>query len=240
MRPGDVPVPFESFQVAAEPGGGLSARRFRAAGSRLATLVLAHGAGAGQASHFMVELATGLASRGLDVVTFDFPYMRAGRRVPDRNSVLEACWRAMVGAVAEETPQSASRLFIGGKSMGGRIASQVAAGPESLPAPIAGLVFLGYPLHPPGKPAERRDTHLPRIDRPMLFVQGERDRFGAAAELGALVARLKAADLHVVEGGNHSLEPAKRGGTPRDEVFSEVQDRIAEWIAARCPVPPTT
>ncbi|HSK09838.1 MAG TPA: alpha/beta fold hydrolase [Vicinamibacterales bacterium] len=220
------------MDIPLENGRAVTARRYPAARQPgRATLILAHGAGAGQASGFMVDFAAGLSARGLDVVTFNFPYIDAGRRLPDPNAVLEVSWRAVIAAVAREA--GAAGIYIGGKSMGGRIASQVAAQPRSLAGPLAGLVFLGYPLHPPGKPAQRRDAHLPEINRPMLFVQGERDAFGTADEMRALVERLPLADLHLVPGANHSLDAPKRFGRTRAEVFADVQDRILAWIDAQ-------
>src|SRR5438046_1316898 len=115
------------------------------------TLILGPGAGAGQTSAFMVEFATGLAARGIDAVTFNFLYGEEGCRIPDPNDRLEACWRAVIAAVRQQMLSSKDRLAIGGKSMGGRIASQVAAADIG---ELAGLVFLGYPPHPPGR-AER-------------------------------------------------------------------------------------
>ncbi len=114
--------------------------------------------------------------------------------------------------------------------MGGRIASQVAAQPDALPARVDGLVFLGYPLHPPNQPRRRRDAHLGDIQVPMLFVQGERDVFGNAEEMTPLVAALPHASLYVVAGGNHSLETPKRGAVPREQVFAAVQDHIADFV----------
>ena len=160
------------------------------------TLLLGHGAGADQSSNFMVSFAEGLAARGIDVVTFNFLYTEQGRRAPDRNEKLEACYRAAIAAVKAEGNPKQDRLMIGGKSMGGRIASQVAAeGVEEL----AGLVFLGYPLHPPGKPDQLRSEHLSKIGKPMLFVQGARDPFGTPDELRPIVKKLKAS-LYAVEG----------------------------------------
>jgi predicted alpha/beta-hydrolase family hydrolase len=186
-------------------------------------LVLAHGAGAGQRHPFMVAFARGLAERGIDVVTFDFPYMQEKRKVPDRAPVLEARFREVVGAARGEMA-----LFIGGKSMGGRIATHLAAqGVEGL----KGIVALGYPLHPPGKPEQMRDAHLPAIAAPVLIVQGERDAFGTPGELAPVVARMKAAvEVHTVAGGDHSF--AVRGQKGAD-VYPPLLDRIAAWISAR-------
>ncbi len=221
---------FTSFPVAVDAGRTVTARFHHASGTGAPiTLVLAHGAGAGQASRFMVDFARGLADRGIATVTFDFPYIEARRRVPDRNAVLEATWQAILDAVVERPEHRGRRLMVGGKSMGGRIASQVAA-EASTSARIDGLVFLGYPLHPPGRPDQRRDAHLPRITSPMLFVQGERDAFGNAAEMQALVERLPGAELYLVAGANHSLEAPKGAGANRERVYSAVQDHIAAWV----------
>jgi predicted alpha/beta-hydrolase family hydrolase len=111
--------------------------------------------------------------------------------------------------------------------MGGRIASQVAA---QAAGGISGLVFLGYPLHPPGKPAQRRDAHLPAITEPMLFVQGTRDAFGTAAEIAALLPTLQRATLHEVVGGDHSFKITKQPGVTQDQVIEQIMDVVAEWI----------
>jgi uncharacterized protein len=195
------------------------------AGAPVAALVLAHGAGAGQRSRFMVQAARGLAARGLSTATFDFPYMASGRKVPDRTPILEAAWRDAVEAARGAFP--GLPLVIGGKSMGGRIASHVAA--AGYPG-LAGLVFLGYPLHPPGKPDQRRDAHLPSIAEPMLFVQGTRDAFGTADEIRDLLPRLRSATLHEVAGGDHSFKIAGRGAPPPDAVLESVLDVVHHWI----------
>src|SRR5262249_38566328 len=142
-----------------------------------ATLVLAHGAGAPQQSAFMVGFARGVAERGIDVLTFNFLYTEYKRRVPDRTDKLEACYRAAIEAAREHFGRRA--VFIGGKSMGGRIATHLAAANDADALGVAGVVLLGYPLHPPGKPEQVRAAHLSRIRVPMLIVQGERDPFGS-------------------------------------------------------------
>ena len=203
--------------------GGLTPYRVEA-GAPGAAIVLAHGAGAGQASPFMVTVARGFAARGIVAATFDFPYMTARRRVPDRAPVLEQHWRETIETARSVFP--GLPLFIGGKSMGGRIASQVAARRDC--GPIAGLIVLGYPLHPPGKPQQRRDAHLPSIVEPMLFVQGSRDTFGTAAEIRELLPALQAATLHEVIDGDHSLKvPARaRASAGLDRVL----DVAAAWM----------
>jgi uncharacterized protein len=194
-----------------------------------AGLVLAHGAGAGQASRFMVETSQALADRGVTTATFDFPYMTAGRSVPDKAPVLEATWRDAVAAARAHEALTQLPLFIGGKSMGGRIASQVAA--QGIDG-VAGLVYLGYPLHPPGRPDQRRDKHLPSITQPMLFVQGTRDLFGTAEEIRALLPDLNPhASLLVVPDGDHSFKiRVKVAGRPQRAVIDEIYDTVAGFI----------
>jgi predicted alpha/beta-hydrolase family hydrolase len=195
-------------------------------------LVLAHGAGAGQRHPFMTTMAQGLSARGIDVVTFNFLYMEQRRRVPDRMPQLVACYRAVTDAARKEIASARERLFIGGKSMGGRAATHVAAEDSSLA--IEGIVLLGYPLHPPGRPDQLRDTHLPAVERPMLFVQGSRDTFGTPTELKPILASLTPLPkLHTVDGGDHSFKIAGRDAKARQaEVYRDVQATIVEWIAA--------
>lgn len=189
-------------------------------------MVVAHGAGAGQTSPFMVRTAHGLAARGIHAATFDFDYITRRKHVPDRPPILEARWRdAIETARARFTGLP---LFIGGKSMGGRIASQVASGQD---VAIAGLVFLGYPLHPPGRPDQRRDAHLPHIAAPMLFVQGTRDAFGTTAEIRALLPQLQNASLHEIAGGDHSFKVSGRGAPKPDAVLDGALDAVARWIS---------
>lgn len=197
----------------------------------VAGLVLAHGAGAGQQSRFMVESARALAARGVTTATFDFPYITQGRSVPDKPPVLEARWRDAISAAQTQAAFAGLPLFIGGKSMGGRIASHVASqGVDN----VAGLVFLGYPLHPPGRPEQRRDTHLPAIAQPMLFVQGTRDQFGTAGEIRALLPALKRATLFEVPDGDHSFKVrVKVAGRKQEEVLSEIFDTVAAFTARR-------
>ena len=147
------------------------------------TIILGHGAGANQLSGFMRLFATGLAERAVDAVTFNFLYTEQGRKIPDPAPRLEGCYRAVIEAALKHKKLKGNRLVIGGKSMGGRIASQVAARDGEN---IAGLVFLGYPLHPPGRPEKMRSEHLPQIKAPMLFMQGSRDAFGTKEEIAEI------------------------------------------------------
>lgn len=196
-----------------------------------ATLILGHGAGAGQHSAFMVDFARALAALGLDIVTFNFLYTEQRRRIPDRAAALEQCYRAVVETVRAEVPSARRCLFIGGKSMGGRIATQIAADPE---LPVAGVVLLGYPLHPPGRPDERRDKHLRAIRRPMLFVQGSRDAFGLPGELQPVLAAITPAPtLEIVPDGDHSFKVPRRDPQAQAAVFANVQSAIASWIGDR-------
>jgi len=197
-----------------------------------AAVVLAHGAGAPQTHPWMVTVARALADRRLDVVTFNFLYSEGKRRAPDRNDVLEATWRAVAAMVRARGDVAHQRLYIGGKSMGGRIATQVAAGGGV--EDLAGLVLLGYPLHPPGKPTVLRSSHLPRVKAPMLFVQGSRDPFGTPGELGPIVRTLSPhSRLYVIEGGDHSLALPKRAEEPFAHVVARVADEVERFTATR-------
>jgi predicted alpha/beta-hydrolase family hydrolase len=141
-----------------------------AAAEAKAALVLAPGAGAPQRHPWLVAMAHAIVERGIAVTTFDFLYAHAQRRTPDRSDVLEATWQAVMSAVRARHETRGRRLFAGGKSMGGRIATQVAA--RGGLGDIGGIVLLGYPLHPPGRPDRLRAAHLPDVNVPMLFVQG--------------------------------------------------------------------
>jgi hypothetical protein len=197
-------------------------------------LILGHGAGAGQRSSFMVDFARALSASGIDVVTFNFLYTEQRRRIPDRAPALEACYRAVIHAVHDKVASAQRALFIGGKSMGGRIATQVAAADPELR--VSGLVLLGYPLHPPGKPAERRDKHLPAIRRPMLFVQGTRDAFGTPDELAPALASVQPAPtVHVVDKGDHSFKLARKDPAAQAAVFRDVQRAIVDFVTASVP-----
>ena len=198
------------------------------------TVLLGHGAGANQLSGFMRMFARGLAERGLDVMTFNFIYMEQGRSVPDQKPKLESCFRAVIEAIAKHRKLKANRLIVGGKSMGGRIASQVVAAREEEPLAmdVSGLVFLGYPLHPPGNPAKLRVEHLEHIKKPMLFVQGTRDALGTPDEIQPFVKNLRpAAKIYAIEGGDHSFKAPKKFGVEQPQVYENAMDEIARWAA---------
>ncbi len=218
-------------QLTIEAGEGMrtSALAYGAADrSANATLVLAHGAGAGQQSAFITGFARGLAERGIDVLTFNFLYTEQRRRVPDRTEKLEGCYRGAIAAARDHFDRPS--LFIGGKSMGGRIATHLAAADDAEALGIGGVVLLGYPLHPPGKPDQLRAAHLPKIRVPMLIIQGERDPFGTPGELKAVIDRLPAdVTLHVVEKGDHSLAPSRRAESIAS-TYGDLQDLITAWL----------
>jgi predicted alpha/beta-hydrolase family hydrolase len=213
-------------------GGTTSALIYtsKSAALRPTTLILAHGAGAPQRHPCMVTFAHALSERGLDVLTFNFVYAEQKRKVPDRMPQLVACFRAVIDLARRDIPSARERLFIGGKSMGGRAATHVAASDSALA--IDGIVLLGYPLHPPGRPDQLRDAHLPEVRRPMLFVQGARDTFGTPSELKPILASLTPLPtLHHVEGGDHSFKIAGRDAKARQSaIYAEIQDTIVEWI----------
>jgi predicted alpha/beta-hydrolase family hydrolase len=204
-------------------------------GAGAPALLLAHGAGAGQGHPWMQRVSRGLAARGVFVATFDFPYITARKRVPDAAPVLEAAFRTAWAALLEAVGPGVA-AFAGGKSMGGRIASQVAARSALTPRP-AGLVFFGYPLHPPGRPDQRRDAHLPAIEPPMLFVQGSKDGFGTPDEMASLTSRLRGAQLRLIEDGDHSLLAPKRRD-PSGASLEAALDAAAEWITRTAGRPP--
>ena len=223
-------MPTEEIKVKFTDAESVTVRLYPAAKKTRVgvTLILGHGAGANQLSGFMRLFAAGLAERGLDVVTFNFLYMEQGRKIPDPAPRLEGCYRAVIDAALKHKKLKENRLVIGGKSMGGRIASQVAA---AAPDGIAGLVFLGYPLHPPGRPDKMRDEHLKDIHVPMLFAQGARDAFGTAEEIRAVIKnRRLPAELYVIEGGDHSFNVPKSLGVPQQNVYETIMNEVTRWV----------
>lgn len=183
-------------------------------------LALGHGAGGTLDTPDLVTYADGLAQVGIGAVRFNFPYAEDRRKAPDRQAELEACYRA----VADQVRRRAQTLFLGGRSMGGRIASHIVASG----APSAGLVFLSYPLHPPGQPHRLRDAHLYAIKIPMLFMQGTRDAFAQPDLLQQTLVRLPTATLHTIDGADHALRVRDR--TPGD-IMRELVITTVDWIA---------
>jgi predicted alpha/beta-hydrolase family hydrolase len=192
-----------------------------------ACLALAHGAGAGMNHPFLSAVATGLAERGIATLRYQFPYMERGSKRPDPPRIAQATVRAAIVAARRLVPKVP--LFAGGKSFGGRMTSQAQA--ESPLPGVRGLVFLGFPLHPPGRPSDERGAHLFDAKIPMLFLQGTRDDFATPALLRPLVRKLGArATLELIEDGDHSFRVPRRGGRSNDEVLAGVLDTLAAWI----------
>ncbi len=229
------------FTVTLPSGDAVSAMAYPAAGAPPpgTTMILAHGAGAPRTHPFMTAFARLLSARGIDVVTFNFLYMERGRRVPDPKARLEACYRAVIAAARARAGDRDRRMVIGGKSMGGRIATQVAATQDldgSEPevdradAGVDGLVLLGYPLHPPGRPDKPRTAHLPAVTAPMLFVQGERDAFGTPDEMRPVLATCADAELVTVDGADHSFKMRGKGAPRAGEVYETVTGKIVGWL----------
>jgi uncharacterized protein len=188
--------------------------------------VLAHGAGAGMRHRFLDAISAALAARGVATFRFQFPYLEQGRSRPDPPGVLEATIRAAVAKAADIVPQLP--LIAGGKSMGGRMTSAAAAA-GSLPS-VKGLVFLGFPLHPPGQPGTERAEHLARVDLPLLFLQGTRDTFARLDLISSVCRQLGSrAQLHVVDGADHSFGIQKRSGRTPAQVLDELADATVEW-----------
>jgi predicted alpha/beta-hydrolase family hydrolase len=189
--------------------------------------VLAHGAGAGMRQRFLEATARGLEKRGIGALRYQFPYMEKGSKRPDRPPVAFATVRAAAAAAARVAP--GIRLVAGGKSFGGRMTSGAEA--EAHLANVAGLAFLGFPLHPPGAPADTRGAHLSDVTIPMLFLQGTRDEFAELDLLRPLVAGLGShAMLHLVDSADHSFHVPAKSGRKDAEVLDEVLDTMAAWV----------
>ncbi|WP_037552754.1 alpha/beta hydrolase family protein [Sphingomonas sp. URHD0057] len=207
-------------------GGQVSALLLRPAEAK-ALYVFAHGAGVGMNHPSMASNAQGLADRGVATLRFQFPYMEKGGGRPDPPGIAHATVRAAVAKAAELAPELPR--FAGGRSYGGRMTSQ-AQSISPLPG-VRGLVFLGFPLHPAGKPGNERADHLERIEIPMLFVSGSRDALAEMHLLQPLVAGLgERATLHTVEGGDHGLRVLVSSGRTNDAAQAEALDAMAEWM----------
>jgi predicted alpha/beta-hydrolase family hydrolase len=192
------------------------------------TVVLAHGAGNDMNHPLIVTLARGLAEAGHLTVRFNFLYREKGRRAPDPQSTLVLTWQSVFRFLEEQGPYKTDEVVAAGKSMGGRVASQMAAD-GMLPADR--LVFLGYPLHPPGRKDKRRDAHLYRIRLPMLFFAGTRDPLCHLQILESVLDRLKGPrHLEIIEGGDHSFRLRKSAETPQDSVYEFVLQKTTEWL----------
>ena len=197
-----------------------------------ACYVFAHGAGAGMAHPFMGAIANGLAERGIATLRYQFPYMEHGSKRPDTPKLAQATVRAAVAEASRLLPEVA--LFAGGKSFGGRMTSQAQA---ALPLPgVRGLVFLGFPLHPAGRPSDERAAHLFAVQIPMLFIQGARDALADLQLLQALVGELGSrATLKLFADADHSFHVPARTGRKDSEIMAELLDALAGWIEMTIP-----
>jgi len=192
-------------------------------------VLLAHGAGADMHAKALTVVADALAAAGIPSLRFDFPYRRAGRRAPDRAPVLGAAVRDAAGELARRSKVAPERLVLGGRSMGGRIASIVVA--EGTPA--LGLALLGYPLHPPGRPDQLRVEHFARVAVPVLFVSGTRDAFGTPTELRRHAKQMKGPlTWSWVDTGDHSFKPLKASGISAAAALDGVANAVVEFVTS--------
>ena len=225
---GDDVIEADPLSFVATPAKGeVSALLMRPQRARF-LLAFAHGAGAGMRHRFMEAMSGRLAAAGIATFRYQFPYMAAGSRRPDARATLLATIRAAVDAARAAAPDLP--LLAGGKSMGGRMTSQAAA-EAPLPA-VRGLVFFGFPLHPAGRPSTERADHLDRVELPMLFLQGERDRLAELELLRPICARLGArATLDVIPGADHGFHVPKSSGRTDAEVQGDLATMVASWAA---------
>jgi uncharacterized protein len=218
--------PVEAVTVAVDDARRVSGLLQRPSRAK-ACYVLAHGAGAGMQHPFLAAVASGLDARGIATLRYQFPYMERGSRRPDSPELCHATVRAAVAMAAQLAP--AVPLFAGGKSFGGRMTSQAQAA-SPLPG-VRGLAFLGFPLHPPGRPSDTRGQHLLEVQIPMLLLQGTRDDFANLALTKPLVAQLgERATLNLFQDADHSFHVPARTGRKDPEVMSELTRALADWI----------
>jgi predicted alpha/beta-hydrolase family hydrolase len=194
-------------------------------------VLLAHGAGADMNTLTLTTVADALADAKIPSLRFNFAYTTAGRRSPDRPPVLAAAVREAAAELARRTKLPPERLALGGRSMGGRVCSLVVADPDD-PLPALGLVLLGYPLHPPGRPEALRVEHFPRIRVPCLFVSGTRDAFGSPEELRAHVKEMRGpVRWHWIETADHGFKPLKASGLTATAVLDAVAADVVAFVA---------
>lgn len=216
------------MRLALADGSSTSALLARPADAA-ACYVFAHGAGAGMRHAFMAAMAQGLVERNIAVLRFQFPFMEQGAKRTDPPAVAQAAVRAAVEEAARQLPGVA--LFAGGKSFGGRMSSQAQAA-EPLPQ-VRGLVFVGFPLHPAGKPSVARAAHLDDVQLPMLFLQGTRDALADLPLVRQVTDQLGArATLHVVEAADHAFHVLVRSGRTDAQVLAELLDAMSAWMLA--------
>src|SRR5215471_13625483 len=215
----------EKLRIAVPGNGEVSALLVRPPTARW-LLVLGHGAGAGMTHPFLESLAKELAEAGVVTLRYQFPYIEERRRVPDKPEVLISTVAAAIDRARETAPELP--LLAGGKSMGGRMTSQASA--QGLLEPVKGLVFFGFPLHPPNRPGTMRAEHLAKVNVPMLFLQGTRDTLADLTLLGPICEKLGSrATLHVIPEGDHSFHVLKKAGKTDAEVIKELAETTATW-----------
>ncbi len=212
----------EAPRVTLPDGRSVTAIRTPAEGAAAWLFLYAPGASGNVHDPFGTFAARQLASRGVTTARFQFPYIESGRRTPDPPAVLETTWRAAIEAFRSPGP----KLLAGGRSMGGRIASQVAAHGTAVDA----LALFAYPLHPPGRPERTRDEHLPRIGAPTLFCSGTNDAFGSEHELRAAAAKVPRSTLHFLDGADHGFAPPRGSGRTRQDVWQEAVAALVAWL----------
>ncbi len=189
-------------------------------------VLLAHGAGADMHAATLTTVSDALAAAKVPSLRFNFPYRAAGRRAPDRAPVLEAAVREAASELARLAKLPCERLVLGGRSMGGRICSMVAADTDAL-----GLVLLGYPLHPPGRAAQLRVEHFARLHMPALFVSGTRDAFATPAELRKETKKIKGrVEFHWIDSGDHGFKPLKASGLTAEVVLADAAAAVVEFV----------
>jgi predicted alpha/beta-hydrolase family hydrolase len=217
----------ERLTIETGKAGAVSALLLRPDAAR-ACFVFAHGAGAGMTHSFMEAFAAGLCRHSIASLRFQFPYMEKGSKRPDPPAIAQAAVRAAVAEARRHCPDLP--LIAGGKSFGGRMTSQAqAAAPLE---EVRGLAFLGFPLHPSGKPSSDRAAHLARVHIPMLFLQGTRDSLAETDLIESVVKGLSSATLHLVDGADHSFHVLARSGRKDSEVLGEILDVFASWAGA--------
>ena len=220
----------KKIRIPLEDGGAVSGRLCLPADRKNVLLVLAHGAGNDMDNPFLSYVHEGVAASGIASLKFNFPYKEAGRRAPDSKSKLEGTWRSVLRWARRHPELRDCAFFVAGKSLGGRIASQVVAQGES----VDGLVFLGYPLHPVGKKDQLRTAHFDALRAPALFIEGTRDRL---CDLSLLRSELEGrdwpTDVYVVEDGDHSFNVPKRMGVPQEKIWEDIVAKVCEWIGRR-------
>ena len=215
----------EKLRIAVPGNGEVSALLVRPPTARW-LLVLGHGAGAGMTHPFLESLAKELAEAGVVTLRYQFPYIEERRRVPDKPEVLISTVAAAIDRARETAPELP--LLAGGKSMGGRMTSQASA--QGLLEPVKGLVFFGFPLHPPNRPGTKRAEHLAKVNVPMLFLQGTRDTLADLTLLRPICEELgPRATLHVIPEGDHSFHVLKKAGKTDAEVIKELAETTAAW-----------